>query len=73
MSLYVGDRLECTCILDGIRHTGLLTAWEQDPARKLSTNLYDLYHCCVYSELLTMDGGTVRNMLNFITRINFRN
>ena len=30
-----------------------------DPARKL----YDIYHCCVYSEkLLMMDGGTVRNM-----------
>jgi len=26
-------------------------------------NLYDIYHCCVYSEkLLMMDGGTVRNM-----------
>ena len=26
-------------------------------------NLYDIYHCCVYSEkLLTMDRGTVRNM-----------
>ena len=34
-----------------------------DPARKLSTNLYDIYHCCVYSEkLLMMDRGTVRNM-----------
>ena len=34
-----------------------------DPARKLSTNLYDIYHCCVYSEkLLIMDRGTVRNM-----------
>jgi len=21
-----------------------------DPARKLSANLYDIYHCCVYSE-----------------------
>jgi len=21
-----------------------------DPARKLSTNLYDIYHCWVYSE-----------------------
>jgi len=29
----------------------------------LAANLYDIYHCCVYSEkLLTMDGGTVRNM-----------
>ena len=34
-----------------------------DPARKLSTNLYDVYHCCVYSEkLLIMDRGTVQNM-----------
>ena len=34
-----------------------------DPARKLSENLYDIYHCCVYSEkLLMMDRETVRNM-----------
>ena len=34
-----------------------------DPARKLSANLYDIYHCCVYSEkLLMMYRGTVRNM-----------
>jgi len=32
-------------------------------ARKLSANLYDIYHCSVYSEkLLMMDRGTVRNM-----------
>jgi len=48
-------------------HTGLLTACElyqdPDPARKLSADLYDIYHCCVYSEkLLLMDRGTVRNM-----------
>ena len=31
-----------------------------DPARKLSANLYDIYHCCVDSEkLLMMDRGTV--------------
>ena len=29
-------------------HTSLLIACEQDPARKLSANLYDVYHCCVY-------------------------
>ena len=49
----------------------LLTAeaWGQwpkfrpDPARKLSANLYDINHCCVYSErILMMDRGTVRNM-----------
>ena len=34
-----------------------------DPARKLSANLYDIYHCFVYSEkLLMMEKGTVRNM-----------
>jgi len=44
------------------------------PARKLSANLYDVYHCCVYSKkLLMMDRGTVRNMQSFISRINLRN
>jgi len=34
-----------------------------DPGCKLSANLYDVHHCCVYSEeLLMMDRGTVRNM-----------
>jgi len=33
------------------------------PARKLSANLYDIYHCCVKSEkLLMMDRRTYRNM-----------
>jgi len=32
-------------------------------ACKLSANLYDVYHCCVYSEKpLIMDRGTVQNM-----------
>ena len=40
-----------------------LRAGANAPARKLSANLYDIYHCCVYSEkLLMMDRGTVRNM-----------
>jgi len=34
-----------------------------DPARKLSAYLYNIKHCCVYSEkLLMMDRGTDRNM-----------
>ena len=34
-----------------------------DTARKLSAKLYNIYHCCVYSEkLLMMDTGTVINM-----------
>ena len=33
--------------------------------------VYDIYHCCVYSEkLLMMDRGTVRNMYSFIPKIN---
>ena len=41
---------------------------------QLSANVYDIYHCCVYSEkLLMMDRGTVRNMTSFIPKINFRN
>jgi hypothetical protein len=49
---------------NGICHTGLLTApFHPDPARKLSANLYDIHHCCVYSEkLLMMDRGTIWNM-----------
>jgi len=27
-----------------------------DPARKLSAKLYDIYHCCVYSEKTPGDG-----------------
>jgi len=41
----------------------LLTASEQDQDGTLSANLYDIYHCCVYSEkLLMMDRGIVRNI-----------
>jgi hypothetical protein len=43
---------------------GRIWMFHTDPAAwKLSTNLYDMYHCWVYSEkLLMMDKGTVRNM-----------
>ena len=41
-------------------HTAMV-CWQL--ARRLSTNLYDIYHCCMYSEkFLMMDRGTVRNM-----------
>jgi len=40
-----------------------LRMFHPDPARNLPANLYEIYHCCVYSEkLLMMDRGTVRNM-----------
>jgi len=46
-----------------IKLASRITTFLPDPARKLSTNLYDIYHCCAYSEkLLMMDIGTVRNM-----------
>jgi len=48
------------CYMSYIR---IRTELHPDPARKLSANLYDIYHCCVYSEkLLIMDTGTVRHM-----------
>jgi len=30
--------------------------FRSDLSRKLSVNLYDIYHCCVYSEKLLMMG-----------------
>jgi len=40
-----------------------------DPACKLSANRYDVYHCCMYSEiLLMMDRETVQNMQSFIPK-----
>ena len=75
--------LHCTHS-SGICHTGFYTAYEKDqdgtswnqfhpdPACKLSTNLHDIYHCCVYiEELLMMDKGTVRNMESFLPKINW--
>jgi len=32
------------------------TVFRPDPALQLSANLYDSYHCCVYSEKLLMMG-----------------
>ena len=57
-------------------YTGIWTElqFHPDSARKLSANLYDIYHCTVYSEkLLMMDIGTVRNMNSFISKIHLRN
>ena len=40
---------------------------------QLSANLYDIYHCCVYSEKLRMmDRGTVQNMQSFLPKMNLR-
>ena len=54
------------------RFSDSLRAGACAPARKLSANLYDIYHCCVYSEkLLMMDRGTVRNMQSFNPKVKF--
>jgi hypothetical protein len=44
-----------------------------DPAaRKLSANLYDIYHCCVYSEKLLMMGmGICPKHVDFHSKIKF--
>jgi hypothetical protein len=58
--------IPCT-LSNGICHTSLWTVYEQDqdgtgfflhpdPALKLSTNLYDMYHFWVYSEWNPGDG-----------------
>ena len=40
--------------------------------RKLSANLYDIYHCCVYSEkLLMIERGTVRKNVEFYSKNKF--
>jgi hypothetical protein len=60
-SLYTQQYIEfCRQLARRIR---MELQFHPDPARKLSAKVYDIYHCCVYSEqLLIMDRGTVRNM-----------
>jgi hypothetical protein len=44
-----------------------------DPARKLYTNLYDIYHCCVYSEKLQMmERRNCPKHVEFHSKINLR-
>ena len=51
------------CLLTACEQDQDRTVFHPDPARKLSAYLYDIYHCCVYSEkLLMMDRETVRNL-----------
>jgi len=49
------------CPSSGVFHCiHRIRMFHPDSARKPSTNLYDMYHCCMYSEkLLMMDRGTV--------------
>ena len=56
-SLYTQQRYMSYRFADSLRAG---SGWNRsDPARKL----YDIYHCCVYSEkLLMVDRGTFRNV-----------
>jgi len=62
-SLYTQQWYMSYRFADGLRAGSGWNRFHPDPARKLSANLYDIHHCCVYSEeLLMMDSGTVQNM-----------
>ena len=52
-----------TAMVYVIQLASRIRTFQPDPARKLSANLYNIYHCCVYSaKLLMMGRGTVQNM-----------
>ena len=62
---------------NGICHTGLLTACEQEQMLLLTSCLqtcmtYTIAVCTV-KKLLLLDRGTVQNMQSFMPRINLRN
>ena len=58
-SLYTQQWYMSYRVADSLRAGSGWNWFRPDAARKL----YDIYHCCVYSEkLLMMDRGTVRNM-----------
>ena len=63
LALYTQQWYMSHRFLDSFRE-GSGRKYRPDPARKLSANLFDIYHCCVYSEKLMMMMGreTVRNM-----------
>jgi hypothetical protein len=62
-SLYTQQWCMSYRFADSLQAGSELNQFCTDPSRKLSANLYDIYHCCVYSEkLLIMDRGTVRDM-----------
>jgi hypothetical protein len=69
MKLYMFRTFLCPSsgVFPYTHNNGVGSEWNSmfhpDPVHKLSANLYDIYHCCVYSgKLLMMDRETVRNM-----------
>jgi len=61
LSLYTQQWYMSYRFVDSLRSAGSGRKWLGSAAG--GADLYDIYHCCVYSEkLLMMDRGTVRNM-----------
>jgi len=70
-SLYTQQWYMSYRFADSVR-AGSGRKFRPDPACKLSANLYDIHHCCVYSEkLLMMDRGTERNHVEFYSKNKF--
>jgi len=62
-SLYTQQWYMSYMFADSLLASRIRMEFHPNPAHKLSANLYDIYHCCAYSDtLLMMDRGTVRNM-----------
>ena len=62
-SLYTQQWYMSYRFADSLRKGSGWNSFNPDPARKLSAYLYDIDHCCAYSEkLLMMDRETIRNM-----------
>jgi hypothetical protein len=65
-SLYIQQWYISYSFAESLRAGSGRNWFRPDPARKLSANLYDIYHCCMHGEkLLMMDTGTVRNIFFF--------
>jgi len=57
-TMYVKHDIEARSCSHCCNGKGIIITYSERVA-----NLYDIYHCCMYSEkLLIMDRGTVRNM-----------
>jgi len=55
-SLYAQQWYMSYSFVDSLRAGSGRDWFRPDPVHKLSENLYDIYHCCVYSEKLLIMG-----------------
>jgi len=61
-SLYTQQWFMSYRFAESLRAGSEWNLFHPDPARNLSAKLYDIYHCCVYSEkLLMMDRASFQN------------